>query len=216
MQHWTKVGVIRPEVETGEGRGHHRRFSAFNLIEVQLAAVVNLTQVPVSTIFGALDHFRGFHRSMRAVDEQVRKLPLVTDPPHLKYFDSVEQRKKAANSHIYNYAFNTNEKGLLPERLPEAQMAGFVDHVKKVADAWAQLRNSSISRGVSDPTWNQTFWLFLSGVGGGEGAFAASITLGMPDQSLLNSPVIGIEIVGDVVWQVGQKCKHHHHTLESW
>jgi hypothetical protein len=215
MQHWTKMGVIRPEVETGEGKGHHRRFSPFNIIEVQLAAVVNKTQVPVSTIYGALSAFRAFHRSMRAVYEQVTKAPIVTEPQHLKYFDSERERKNAANSYVYNYAFNFSEKGTLPERLPEGEMSRYVERAKEMASAWAELRTGSIVRGIPNAL-NHTFWLFLSGIGGGEGAFAATITLGMPDQWLLSSPVIGIEIEQDVVWQVGQRCKQHHHNLGAW
>ena len=96
------------------------------------------------------------------------------------------------------------------------EMTPYVEHVKKMAGRWAQLRSSSIVRGIADPSWNDTFWLFLSGIGGGEGAFAANISLGLPDSGLLTSPVLGIELAQDVVWQVGQRCKQHHHTLGEW
>src|SRR5689334_16367564 len=61
--HWTNIGLITGEVADTEGRGHHRRFSTFNAIEVQTCAAISQFKVPTVKLLGALEALRSFHRN---------------------------------------------------------------------------------------------------------------------------------------------------------
>jgi hypothetical protein len=65
--HWTNIGIIKPDVEDTAGPGYPRRFSALNLIEVQLAWTVNRFRVPVPTIGQAVRALRDHHEMCAAV-----------------------------------------------------------------------------------------------------------------------------------------------------
>lgn len=191
--HWTNIGAIKAAIEDTAGPGYPRRFSALNVIEVELAASLNRFRVPVETITGALNVFRAFHRGAVAVHAEATNAPLVPDRPGGALFGSLEQRRRAAEAFIRNEAFRIDSP------LPQAMEVAAV-RAKEMGEIWGEFRRGSWIRGVPDPTFQDRFLgLFV-----GE-AFAA-VEL---DPKNLRLVIEGSAIVIDllaVVFSVGQRC----------
>ena len=143
LTHWTKSGIVRAAIEETSGRGHHRRFSAFNVIETQLAVVVNKLRVPAETVLEALNTFREFHRQAVAIHEQMADAPVI-NPEHLSLFSTVEQRHSVARSFVmrfFNAFSNANRDQAGIDRA--LQLAG------ALGDAWHHTRTGSVHQGHS-------------------------------------------------------------------
>lgn len=67
--HWTNIGIIKPGIGDTAGPGYPRRFSLWNLAEVELCAAVNRFRVPVTLVGQALEALRQFHRRKVAVSD---------------------------------------------------------------------------------------------------------------------------------------------------
>ena len=67
LVHWAAVKLIRPDVEEGEGTGHHNRYSTLNVFEAEIAATLTLMKLPTATIAVAVDLFRLFHEQCVAL-----------------------------------------------------------------------------------------------------------------------------------------------------
>jgi DNA-binding transcriptional MerR regulator len=65
--HWSAIQLIQPDIEDATGSGHHKRYSALNVIEVDIAAHLSTLKVPTALIAYALDGFRGFHEAYVAL-----------------------------------------------------------------------------------------------------------------------------------------------------
>ena len=58
LTHWSKIGLLRADVEETAGRGHHRRFSFRALVEAEIAARLNSFSIPVAHIQILIEAFR--------------------------------------------------------------------------------------------------------------------------------------------------------------
>ncbi len=58
LTHWSKIGLLRADVQETGGRGHHRRFSFRALIEAEIAARLNSLGIPVAGIQALIEIFR--------------------------------------------------------------------------------------------------------------------------------------------------------------
>src|SRR5262245_52953619 len=75
LQHWTTINIIAADMVNTQGRGHHRRFSTFNLVEIELCAAINRYHVPAEVIRGAANIFRAFHIEAVAFHEELTGVP---------------------------------------------------------------------------------------------------------------------------------------------
>jgi hypothetical protein len=66
LTHWTNLGIIKAGVEGTGGRGHHRRFSITNIVEIELAATMNRYHVPMPLIAQGVTGFRAYHELAKA------------------------------------------------------------------------------------------------------------------------------------------------------
>src|SRR5687767_1907675 len=65
--HWSSIGLIKPDVEESTGRGHHNRYSSLNMIEVQLASMMNRLHVPTVLMKYGLMELRDFDDLCRSI-----------------------------------------------------------------------------------------------------------------------------------------------------
>ena len=65
--HWGAIRLIQPDIQDTKGSGHHKRFSALNVVEVEIAAALNKFQIPTALIGRGLDEFRMFHQTSVAL-----------------------------------------------------------------------------------------------------------------------------------------------------
>ena len=189
--HWTNTNIIRAEIEDTDGRGYPRRFSPFNVIEVQLASAINKFRVPVETIRGALSIFKVFHTHALAIHEVTVKAPLATEPAHLALFQSDESRRAVARSYLWN---TRNSTETLETTVQKARALG---------EVWASVRSGPFVRGMTDPSWQHFLALFID-------PDTSAIVVLDPTPTELHNAVGGSAIVIDlvsVVFQVGQHCK---------
>jgi hypothetical protein len=212
LQHWTKTNVfgspiLAAAIDDRQGKGHHRRFSAFNVIEAQLAATVNAHDVPAATIQMALNVLRHFHRQAVALYEQRIKAPLVTEPEHLALFDSIEARRSRALSYFRS-------------RLPHPFLTEneVLEQARAIGEVWAYLRTGPLIRGEGDPSWKHFLALVISKTLDHHDMPFMDVVLDPTPLELQNaaaSSAIFINLA-DVVFRVGERCKRLGVALEAW
>jgi len=93
--HWTNTRTIEAEIEGTAGRGFHRRFSTFNLVEVQLCATLTKFRLPVATLQGAVNVLRHFHLGALAGEDEIRRAAGAAESC-LPVFASVEHRRNVS------------------------------------------------------------------------------------------------------------------------
>ena len=201
--HWTTLGITTGGIDETEGRGHHRRFSPLNVIEVQLAATINRHRVPATTIQGAINVFRHFHRQAVALHGQRNKTPLVTARSQFRIFRNVKHRREAA------LGYYRERTGVPPMSSPE-QLAM---KAHAIGEAWAYLRTGPLVRGIPHQSpWVHFLGLFLTDN-------SADVVLD-PTPMELSDAVESSAIVvnlADVIWQVGQRCRRlGNRELGAW
>lgn len=65
--HWGAIKLIPADVQETSGSGHHRRFSALNVLEIEVASALNRLQIPTSLIARGLNYLRLFHEQCVAL-----------------------------------------------------------------------------------------------------------------------------------------------------
>lgn len=193
--HWTNTQTIEPEIEGTTGRGVHRRFSTYNLIEIQLCATLVKFRLPVGTLRGAVNILRHFHLGALAVEGE-RRRPAGAAASCLPVFSSAQHQRTVAESFTRSEAITLGIPA--PRTAEDVQRAKA--HVTRLASVWAELRAGSLIRGEPDPAWSHFVGLFLDGDGR-----SGAVAIDPPNlQSLISGSAIVIDLA-DVVWRVGEK-----------
>ncbi len=207
LLHWTHTGTITAALQESAGRGHRRRYSPFNVIEVQLAVEVNKFGVSVKTISHALHMFRQFHRQAVALHEQRTKAPLVTEPKHLVLFKSLDQRRAVALNY-FRYLPYAKFRGV--ESLSDDEQAEIVKtKARAIGNVWEYLRIGPMVHGKGDPSWSHFLGLFISRPNNELNPPVFDVVLD-PNPTELMYAIEGSAIVidlADVIFRVGEHCK---------
>ncbi|CAN5846480.1 hypothetical protein BH24ACI5_BH24ACI5_23090 [soil metagenome] len=210
--HWTQVGIIQGSAGESAGRGYKRWFSPFNVIEVELAAVINRFGVPGKTIEGALNVFRHFHHGALAVYGEIEDLPIDTEPSYLRLFKDREHRARVVSGFAKGELFARTPAR--PATQKEADQT--VDYVKDMARCWAELRTGSLIRGIPDPSRDRRFLgLFIGGMYAGNDFTYATVALDPRVQDVIEESAIVIDLA-NVVFRVGERCRKNLINFGRW
>lgn len=195
LTHWTNTGVVKAALEETSGSGHHRRFSALNVIETEVAFVVNKHRVPVETLREALDTFRSFHRKAVAIYDEFASAPL--NPEHIALFPTLEARHNVAMGYLSELGTAFKDK----------KRAGA--HARALADAWHFVRTGPYIKGMGDASWHHFIGLFIAKEADSNYQDIVEVILDPTAEDLhyaVGRTAIVVEL-GDVVFRVGEHCK---------
>jgi hypothetical protein len=206
--HWTNIGIIKPDLADTKGPGHPRRFSTFNLIEIQVAAAINRFRVPAEVIRGAANVFRAFHLGAVALYEETHSVPFGESAGKVITVgvDGSEMPGRVGR-------FATSR-----QRETHARMFQTSDpNASGVADIWYAVRTSRVIAGqpiTKHP--DETFSKLRHFIGLFITEDAAAVAIDPPTLSVyVDGSAIVIDLV-DAVWRVGERFRRLTCNPEPW
>jgi hypothetical protein len=219
LQHWLREDIIAGDFSEAGGKGVHRRFSTFNVIEIEMCAAMNRFHVPVSVIRGAANVFRSFHIGAVALHEELSNVPfdvsavrVVTPgcdgsvmPGRVGLIAEQRWRESAAKAFVMDQARRVE----LPILRTQTDADRAREHASKISSAWATLRASSLIQGIADVALNHFYGLFVCET------FADVLVDPTNLRHVIDGSAIVIDLA-DVVWRVGQRAKRLSCTLGKW
>jgi hypothetical protein len=203
---WTDAGIIVAGVENVGGSGRHRRFSSLNVIEVELCAVLNGFKLPAAALRAAVYTLQHFHRRALAVQGEMTGAPLVTDPPHLAHFPTLEVRRSSAQTFLKEQRERTRR---------HADPRAVAAYVRELVTAWAWVRSGPLSRGEGDASWPHFLGLFLTGAYVDREHTSAFVALDPELAEMVQETAIVIDLA-NVVFRVGERCRRLSCALAEW
>jgi DNA-binding transcriptional MerR regulator len=199
LQYWTREGVVTASHAETAGTGIHRRFSTFNLIEIQVCASLARYRVSLDVLRGALNAFRSFHRGAVGLYESgVAKLPFEPEPWRVALFPDAAARKSAGERFL-----NAVAGWFLTVQAPH-------QHFVRSAETWAALRASSLIRGIPDTFSVEHFAGLVVAEDYGDVVLDRENLAAAVESSAI------IVNVADVVFRVGEHARRLGVTLEPW
>ena len=127
LAHWLDRRIIIPDIADTTGRGVHRRLSPLNLIEIQLATMMNEFRIPIAGIADGVWGLRDHHELCKAVRSAgpVEPTQKILTP---------EQRRAVELAYVQ--AFQRRDARFGKRSTPK-QMATYAKAVKDSADIFS-------------------------------------------------------------------------------
>lgn len=208
MQHWTTIGLISADMVSADGRGHHRRFSTYNVVEIELCAAINQFRVAAEVIRGATNIFRLFHIGAVALYEETNNVPFESStirvvtpgadgsvmPGRIGLCKDGANRELQAKWFQRNYGNHYFRDGA-------KQIAATAE---EAATVWHEVRSGGLIDGKTNKDWNHLVALFING----EHRSAAEVLIDVSDlRNVIEGSAIVIDIA-TVVFRIGERCKY--------
>jgi DNA-binding transcriptional MerR regulator len=80
IHYWTDLGVVEPGISAPRGRGHHRHYSLYNLVDFAIAKRMADAGLSLKAIKMAMEKFREGHRIRYFTTFIGRQLVVVENP----------------------------------------------------------------------------------------------------------------------------------------
>lgn len=209
--HWTHIGTIKAAIPSA-GRGYPQRFSPFNIIEIELAAVINRFKVPTRTIEGALSVFRSFHQGAVAINELQMGTDVLVDPPHLQLFKDSDHRRRIAEAMVRSHLYATT-RGPATQEMSDRAVA----QMRETARVWAAMRTGPLMRGVPDPSRTEFLGLIMNSgaTEGDDDLVSASVELNPEIRKVVEGSAIIIDLA-TVLFRVGERFSRVSAQMGPW